>query len=342
MIRLAWLWLFILWLAAAVAILAFQSRIVARWELGSPAALLITLPNILFALLVPMFTGVLQGKQDFFWIGWSAILGGACRLGFAALLVLALHLGAAGMVTGALVSNVIIAAVAIWLSRELWTRPRERFDGRSLLKQILPMTFGFGACQFMFISDTMFAKAFFTGDEMAPYIAAGTMSRAMLWLVLPLAAVMFPKIVHSTAKSEKTNLMKIVLLGTAVLTICGGLGLWLVGPLVVKWFRFFPSSYIESMKLLFPWYAAALVPLALANVLANDLLARGKFRVVPAMVVLAVTYGFTLPFVLNHFSKKLEHVLQTLAVFNVLLLCACAWAAFGNSKSEVESETLKV
>jgi O-antigen/teichoic acid export membrane protein len=238
------------------------------------------------------------------------------------------------MITGTLISNVIIAAIAIWLSRDLWMLSRERFDGRSLLRQILPMTFGFGACQFMFTSDTMFAKGFFTGDEMAPYVAAGTMSRALLWLVLPLAAVMFPKIVHSTAKSEKSNLMKIVLLGTAVLTICGGLGLWLVGPWVVKLLRFFPLSYVDPMRELFPWYAAALVPLALANVLANDLLARGKFRVVPAMVALAVAYGFALPFVLNHFPKKLEHVLQTLAVFNALLLCVCAWAAFGSQKSK--------
>src|SRR5262249_40818336 len=158
-----------------------------------------TLPNVFFALLVPMFVGVLQGKQDFFWIGWSAIIGGACRLGIAALLVLAFNYGATGMMTGALLSNVFIASIAIWFSRDLWTLTRERFDGWSLLKQILPMSFGFGACQFMFISDTMFAKAFFTGDEMAPYVAAGTMSRALLWLVLPMAAVMFPKIVHSTA-----------------------------------------------------------------------------------------------------------------------------------------------
>jgi O-antigen/teichoic acid export membrane protein len=334
MIRLAWLWLFILWVAAAVVILAFQKQIVAGWKLGGAAPLWITLATVLIALLAPMFTGVLQGKQDFFWIGWAAILGGLCRLGGAALLVLAFHLGAAGMIAGALVSTTLVAIICIWRTRDLWTLPRERFDGRGLLGQILPLTIGFGAWQFLFTSDTMFAKAFFTGDEMAPYVAAGILSRATLWLVLPLAAVMFPKIVHSNAKSEKSNLMKIVLLGTAVLAICGGLGLCLVGPWVVKWFRFFPPSYIEPMKVLLPWNAAAMVPFALANVLANDLLARGKFRVVPAIVVLAVTYGFALPFVLNHFPRRLEHVLQTLAVFNLLLLCVCAWAAFGSQKSK--------
>ena len=337
MIRLAWLWLFLLWLAAASGILVLQHQIVARWQLGSPAPLWITLVTVLIALLAPMFTGVLQGKQDFFWMGWASMLGGVLRLGGAALLVLALHLGAAGMMAGALLSTTFIAGLCIWRTRDLWTLPRERFDGRGLLRQILPLTFGFGACQVMFTSDTMFAKAYFTGDEMAPYVAAGTLSRALLWLVLPLAAVMFPKIVHSTAKSEKSNLMKIVLLGTAVLSIVGGLGLSLVGPWMVKWFRFFPASYIEPMKTLLPWYAAAMVPLALANVLANDLLARGKFRVVPGMVVVAVTYCVALPLVLNRFPGKLEHVIQTLAVFNFLLLCTCAWAAFGRPPGAAQS-----
>jgi hypothetical protein len=34
----------------------------------------------------------------------------------------------------------------------------------------------------------------------------------------------------------------------------------------------------------------------------------------------AVAHGFTLPFILNHYPRKLETVLQTLGVFNVLLL----------------------
>ena len=138
------------------------------------------------------------------------------------------------MMAGASIGVGLTAVIAIWRTRDLWSLPSERFDGKSLMRQVVPLMFGFGACQFMFTSDTMFAKAYFTGDEMAPYVAAGTLSRALLWLVLPLAAVMFPKIVHAAAKSEKSNLFNIVVLGTAVLAICGALGLWLVGPLVVK------------------------------------------------------------------------------------------------------------
>jgi len=48
------------------------------------------------------------------------------------------------------------------------------------------------------------------------------------------------------------------------------------------------------------------------------------------MVLLAVGYGFTLPWVLNHHPGKIEVVLQTLGVFNLLLFAVCAWFAWGN------------
>ena len=77
-----------------------------------------------------------------------------------------------------------------------------------------------------------------------------------------------------------------------------------------------------------------MVPLALANVMVNDLLARGRFGVVPWMVALAAGYGFTLPQMLDHFHSR-EVVLQTLGGFNLLLFGVCAWFVWGvKSRSE--------
>lgn len=335
MIRMVWLWTFIAWLLGALAIFVFQKQIVAGWNLPSAAGLLVTLPLVLLSLWTPMFGGVLQGRQDFFWMGWSSIISGVARFAAAGFFVLALALGAAGMMAGALIGIGLGAAIAIWRTRDLWLGRAEAFDGKKLLRQITPLLFGFGACQFMFTADTMYAKAYFTGDQMAPYVAAGTLSRALLWLVLPLAAVMFPKIVHAAAKSEKSNLFNLVVLGTAVLAICGGLGLWLFGPIVVK--IVYKTSYVAATTALIPWYAAAMVPLALANVMVNDLLARNKFGVVPFMVILAAAYGFTLPAMLNHFPGRIEVVLQTLGAFNLLLFLVCAWFTWGlKDKAKME------
>jgi len=336
MFRLACLWTFIFWAVATVVIFIFREQISSGWHLPGTAGLLVTLPLVLVSFWGPMFGGLLQGRQDFFWMGWSAILGGIVRFGAAAALVLGLAFGAAGMMAGALIGVGISLLIGIWRTRDLWTLPAEKFNGKEIWKQIMPLLFGFGACQFMFTSDTMFAKAYFTGDEMAPYVAAGTLSRALLWLVLPMASVMFPKIVHAAAKSEKSNLFNLVVLGTAVLSICGALGLWLVGPVVVN--IVYKSSYVAQTTHLLPWYAAAMVPLALANVMVNDLLARGRHGVVPFMVLLAAAYGFTLPVMLNHFPGRLEVVLQTLGAFNLLLFGVCAWFTWGVKAKPVATE----
>jgi O-antigen/teichoic acid export membrane protein len=332
LIRMTWVGTSVLWALGAVAVFIFQKQIVAGWHLPSAVSLWAAVIVVGLSLWVPIFSGVLQGRQDFFWLGWSSILGGAGRLFGAAFLVLALTLGAAGMMAGVVLGAGLAASVAIWRTRDLWSLRAEKFDGKILLQQVLPLMFGFGASQFMFTSDTMFTKPYFSDEAMKPYVVAGTLSRALLWLVMPLAAVMFPKLVQSRVKSEKSNLFNLVVLGTAVLSLCGALGLWLVGPLVVRFVAH--ADDVAGTMALIPWYAGAMVPLAMANVLVNDLLARGRFTVVPFMVLLAVAYGITLPLMLNHFPGRLEVVLQTLGAFNLLLFGVCAWFTWGNKNQK--------
>jgi len=334
MIRLGWLLTLLFWAGAAIIVFAFQHQIITRWNLTDATTLWVTLAAVLANLWMPLFSGVLQGRQDFFWLGWGCILGGFGRLVVAAVIVLAFHGGATGMLIGAFAGLGTWACIGIWRTRDLWSMPAEPFDGRALLKQVVPLMLGFGSCQFLFTTDMMFAKPFFSDDEMASYGAAGTLSRALLWLVLPLAAVMFPKIVHATAKSEKSNLLGIVLLGTAGLAIVGAAGLCVVGPLVVK-IIYTPDFVALTVKLL-PWYAGAMIPLALANVMVNDLMARGRFKVVPFMVVLTAAYGFTLPHMLHAHPGRLEIPLQTLGAFNLVLLAICAYFSFGDRRSKIE------
>lgn len=336
MIRMGWLWTFIVWALIAFTIFIFQDHIVSGWKLPNSLVLWVTVAAVLMNLWMPLFAGVLQGRQDFFWLGWGTIANGMGRSFVAIFMVLVFGSGATGMMLGAVVGIGAWAAIGIWRSRDLWTAPAEKFDSSALLRQIVPIFLGFGACQFLFTTDTMYCMAFFNENEMAPYVAAGTLSRALLWLVLPLAAVMFPKIVHATAKSEKSNLMGIVLIGTAILAICCTAGLCLVGPLAVK--IIFKSGYVAETTALLPWYAGAMIPLALGNVLVNDLMARGKFKIVAPLVILAAGYGFTLPAMLRaHFGHApdvdvMKMALQILGGFNLVMLALAVGFSFFNKK----------
>jgi len=68
---------------------------------------------------------------------------------------------------------------------------------------------------------------------------------------------MFPKIVHASAKSQKTNLFNLVVLGTAILSVGGALGLYFTGPVLVK--LVYNSTYVAEAVKLLPWYAGAMV-----------------------------------------------------------------------------------
>jgi len=319
MIRLAWLGTLGLVLLGAVATFFWQAQILAAWKLPNATSLWITVVVVLFCFWLPMFLGVMQGQQNFFWMGWLNILHSAGRLSVAVVLVLLVGWGAVGMVTGVVLGFAVAVGIGIWQTRGLWALRAEPFAWREWLAQVVPLMLGFGALQFLFTADTMFVKAYFTEDESGFYTGAGTLARALLWLVLPLATVMFPKIVHSAAKSEKSNLLGLVLAGTGILAACGAIGLTVLGPWIIKFV--FKDSFVAVAAKVLPWYAWAMVPLALANVLVNNLLARSDFRVVPVLVVLAAGYAFAL----TQFHGSLITVLQTLGIFNLLLFAACGW-----------------
>ncbi|MSU59511.1 MAG: hypothetical protein EXS35_15295 [Pedosphaera sp.] len=327
MFRLVWTSVTLLWAVGALVMLLFQNALMAKWGITNPAALWVTLLVMLATAWLPMFLGLLQGKQNFLAFGWAMILNGVGRLSIGAIIVLVLvSRSATGIMTGALAGLAIAVSIGIWATRKTWSLKSEPYDLRGLLRQAVPLMLGFGACQFLMAADTMIVKAYLPENSEC-YVAAGTLSRALVWAVGPLTSVMFPRIVHSAVRGEKSNVFGLSLAFTAGMAIVGVIGLWLLGPWVVRFMA--KPSYVEVTTQLLPWYAGAMVPLCLANVLASNLLGKGQFRVVIPMVLLAVAYGVTLMFVHTSFVQ----VLQLLGVFNLLLFAVCAWFTFHSPKT---------
>lgn len=317
-IRFAWWGTTALCLVVAAVALLCQGWIMERWHLSNPVVLWISLPIVLFSFWVPLFYGVLQGQQNFLWLGWGMISNGIGRIAVAGVAVW-LGAKAAGMLFGVLMGLVVGAAMCMWQSRSVWLIRSAPFDWRGLLRQTVPLMLGFAVFQFLFTADTMFSKAYFDEATMGFYVAAGTMSRALMWLVGPLAAVMFPRLVHSAARAEKNDLVGMVMAGTAILATLGAVGVSLVGPWLVRFI--YDESFVKVAAALLPWYSGAMIPLALANVLLNNLMARSSFRIVPALCVLAVVYALAL----SQFHQTPVMVLQAVGVCNLLLLGTCAW-----------------
>src|SRR5260370_13871899 len=126
-------------------------------------------------------------------------------------------------------------------------------------------------------------------------MVGGTLARGIVVFTGPLAAVMFPKLVHSAARAEKRelNLMGLSLLGTAVLSCLAAIGLTVTAPLIIKFAS--KPEYVSIVPLI-PLFSWSMVPLALALVLLNNLMAHSRFKVVPAAVAVAIGYWIALQY----------------------------------------------
>jgi O-antigen/teichoic acid export membrane protein len=311
----------LVWLVGSVIILIFQKEILAHLKMTDSTGLWITVVIALVTIWIPIFWGMLQGQQNFLWLGWSIMANGIGRLSIAAIAVIALGAGAAGMMTGVLLGYVFALGIAVWQTRSLWLAAPLPFDWRSLLHQIIPVMVAFVGFQILFTGDTILVKNYFDPTNADFYVSAGTLSRALLWFVLPMAYVMFPRLVHSDAKSEKSNLLGMVLLGTAILAGVGALGLSLLGPWIVRFV--FTPAFAAVAPFLLPWYSAAMVPLTLSNVLLNNLLARPASKLPLAICVLLAAIAYL--FAITQFHDSLVTVLKVMGIANLVLLAICAF-----------------
>lgn len=282
---------FVIWMVVSLVVFVFRQSIITGWKLSNPIALWLMLLVALASLWLPVFTGLLQGRQNFLWVGWALILNSVGRVGVVAVIVIVYSGYAAGMTGGILIGILATLAVSSWTSRELWLVRGVAIDWKAWLVRVVPLTLGFGAFQFMFSVDPLYVQWLFDSDRTASYIMAGTLGRALCTFTIPVVAVMFPKIVRSAALSEKSNVLGMTLMITGGLVGIGALGLAVVAPWILPLVG--KADFVEAVPLL-RWFALSMTPLAIANVLLNDLLARNRFKLVPWLVVIAVTYGVVL------------------------------------------------
>ncbi len=293
MIRLAWIGTFILWLLVAVPALIFQNVILERWQIANPVGLWLVLPAILFSLWLPMFSGVMQGQQNFFWLGWQNIINAAGRLGLAAIAVLVFGGYAAGMFTGVCLGLGTAVVVCIWQTRGLWSLPAAPFDRRNLLAQIIPLMLGFGGGAILSLGGHDVCEGVFLRRRNGLLRRGGNIvARA----AVAGAAAGGGDVPENCPCEREVGKKQSARNGSARHGDAGG---WRRGGTVpVRAARgdagLFKPDYVAMTMKLLPWYAGAMIPLALANVLVNDFMARGRYRIVPALLLLVGAYAFAL------------------------------------------------
>jgi O-antigen/teichoic acid export membrane protein len=329
--------IFFIWLAIAVAAGVFWQPALAGLKIGNPAALAITVVIGLAAMWMPLVMGMLQGRQNFLWLGWTSIFNGVGRFGLICIIVLVFHGWAAGAMGAVFLGMSALIVIGGWQVRDVWKMEPTGVQWKKWLARVIPLTLGLGAAQFMLSADMIFTQKFFPAEQTGFYAVAGTIGRALIFFTQPLTLVMFPKLARSAATGEKSNALLLALGATICAGACAAVACTLFPslPLLIMGGK----KYLVAAPLV-PWFAWCMLPLTLAFVLVNSLMARARFAAVPWLVVVAIGYGVTLSVVGNHFGNLagaqtgfcesgFRAMIQTLGVFNLLLLGVCAWFTWG-------------
>ena len=160
---------------------------------------------------------------------------------------------------------------------------------------------------------------------------------AMTQFIAPIAAVMFPTIVRNMALSKKTDALLLTLAVTGGFACLAATGCTLFPKLPLA--ILFPDKIGASV--LVPSYVWVLVPLALANVLIQNLLARGRFAATPWLMPVPILYVLTL----LAFESRLvalpddfsafKVIIHIMGFFCLLLFGVAAWFTWRKPVNEV-------
>src|SRR5205085_638976 len=139
----------LIWILMAFVVFFLRNQVLAGLKIANPAALTMTVIIGLAAMWFPIMMGLLQGRQNFLWLGWLAVFNGVGR--FAAICIIVLLLGgyAAGGMIAIFFGLMIAVAVGAWHNRNYWQIKSAAVVWREWLGRVVPLTLGLGASMFM-------------------------------------------------------------------------------------------------------------------------------------------------------------------------------------------------
>lgn len=317
------IWMLFLWGSGMLLVFLYRNSLETSLKIPTAAPLYFTGCCGLSLLWLPMFQGLMQGEENFRWLGLGAIINGVGRF---VLLCAGLYLfksDITGVMAGVFAGMMINLAVGVVQTRHIWFKPWQRFAALAWLQRAVPMTLALGAAQTMFCADMVQVQSIFEDlPKIDLYGFAGTIGRGLIILTAPIISVMFPKAVHGGADEGSGQPLRQALVYSGLLA--GGAAVF---------FTIFPQlpvallhkpSYLEGATLI-PWFCWAMLPLVFATVLLSYLMARRDFRCVPWLLVVVIIYLIAMrvlgPFYRSHSTlTAFKQVIVTLGAFNILFL----------------------
>ena len=253
-------------------------------KLNSPWPLWITSIGLMGIMLLPVMLGVLQGMQRFAVFAWAQQTPNFLRFFLGVGLVFwiprawtGIAAQAAGFIAAGLCATVW--ARAGWRGLHASGRPIESSDAYFFKSLAILSAFAV-----LMLVDVLLVKAWFDVDLAGRYSRAATIARAIVYLPMPVAMALFPKVVSRGERTkEGRRMLAQALAGVGGLLAVSAGTAWLLASLL---WRLFTGNEPSPDELhLLRGLVLALAPLALAHLLLNFELAQHRFRACSVAVV---------------------------------------------------------
>ena len=266
-------------LALVAGAWAFRAPLAAIWSVP-PALIALTFGVLAASLWMSLFYGLLQGVQAFGWLAWAPQAWGATRLALGAAFTIFVSATAFAAVAAQGLGVLAVVGLCLWATARMHlpkdgagARPHEtyRYLGSSLVCLA-------GYAMLMNL-DTTLAKHYFDSETVGRFAKAATIARTAVFLPVPVAAALFPKVTTAGELTEDSWRLLERAMAFAGLLIAVVVGVCLFVP-QLPWTILYGPWSAETAASSALWTRAmvlAMSPLALAYLLLNFEMAQRRF-----------------------------------------------------------------
>ena len=303
-----------IWVAFA---LAFRGWAAAFFNLSSSLPVVLIVFVVAGTLFIPIMAGALQGIQSFVWLSVGIHSLAVTRLATAAVILIFLSATASGGLAGHLFGILCSVAIGFGGLRHV-LGPSKRKAGRIpgfrlyLIRSLFMLVF----FAFLMNADILMIKHYFAEETAGGYARVATIARIIIFMPMPIAMAMFPKVVSTGGADFGSRHILIKAMAMTLLIIAGvGAGCCLLPqiPMGILFGVWAPSG---ETVLLLRQVTLAMSPLGLVYLLVNYELAQKRFA---TMWVLGPCAAMYMAGVFFHHGEP-RHVLAVLAVVSVASL----------------------
>lgn len=271
----------------------FRAPLAAFWGGVDPRLIVATFAVLAASLWINLFYGLLQGMQSFVWLAWAPQAWGATRLVLGAVFTIYISSTALAAIAAQGIGVVVVLLLCLWAVHTLRlppgraaVRPHETYR---YLGSALVCLAGYAMLMNL---DTVLAKHYFTAEAVGLFAKAATIARIAVFLPVPIATVLFPKVTSSGGITDDSWGLLGRALAFAGLLIAMVAGVCLIWP-QLPWtiiYGSIPAESAATAALLTRAMVLAMSPLALAYLLLNFEMAQQRFRWCFGLVPCGIAY----------------------------------------------------